>query len=241
MHATEYRNPLRKWVRSAWIAAVLPGAAVVLGEAAQLSGLVPIGGGLFLLSLVLLPLFYLLEARYRRNVGELLGGGYWFRWVYSPEEVQRSVALEWARTRRKLLRFGALFFAAGLAGGLLPAWLGGHPLSGLSVGLVGAVGWGIVLPGGALAVARLLMRRRLSGPAEAFVGPRGVYIYGRYLSWGSLVRGARMSIMDGLPVVRIEMHGKSSLDGRPEIRVPVPLGREEEGAEVAKRIRAMTS
>ncbi len=88
--------------------------------------------------------------------------------------------------------------------------------------------------------ARSKHQRRLKGPGEVYIGPRGVYQDASYTSWGG---GFRMELSgvkleEGDPaVLRFDVKGHRGSAG--EVRVAVPRGLEKEAAELVQRFTSL--
>lgn len=232
-------DPLRSTTRTLWATiAVMLGIAVALSALAEESE----GPSVFFTVLagvcfLLLPLFYYLRRRYRREAEALIGGQYWARWRYQRAEWERFLHAEWATSRAKAARWALYFGLAGLAGGLLPGLADGNLAAGLPIGIAMALFFGGLLPGLLLWSAYATLQRGLAAEPEAWVGESGAYLGGRFIPWGSAgPRGVKLS--PGEPaVLRFELHGRSDGENRPTIRIPVPSGQEQEAAALRDRFR----
>ncbi|MFZ5824385.1 MAG: hypothetical protein ACOY94_08665 [Bacillota bacterium] len=238
MSETKRPDPLRGaiWALLAFTLLALLGPAALAALGLESEGLSIIGTVLGGISLLLLPVFYLIGRKSRREAAELLNGDHWAHWRYERAEWERFLRSEWERGLAKMRRWALYLGLAGLAGGLLPGLSDGDLASGLAVGLSMALLFGGLLPGLFLLSSRRGLRRGLEAEPEVYVGANGAFFAGRFVSWSFGLRSVKLS--PGSPaVLQFELQGKSGPDGPPTVRIPVPAGCEQEAGMVRDRFR----
>jgi len=229
-------NPLRGFIRGLWAFAFLCLAVPAGLAAAGVESEAPFIVGIILgcISLMMLPLFYYLGRRYRREAAALLGGQHLVYWTYQRQEWEQFLHSEWAVAKRRMVKASLYLSGAGAVGGILPTWGTEDWVTGLIIAAVAVVLLGGLIPGLVLLSQYNIMQQGLRGQAEAWVGLTGAYLCSRYIPWGAPPRSVKLT--PGFPaVLRFELHGKSSLDGPPTVRIPVPNGCEEQAAVLAGR------
>ena len=160
------------------------------------------------------------------------------RWEYTAEQWEAFLQGEWQRSKRRLTKMMLYFGGAGLGSGLLIAWMARDLALGMSIGTGSALLFGGLIPGLVLVGVWLSLRSGLAGPREVLIGPDGVQIGRRKLSFG--FGGPRSVVLQpGNPrYLCMELHGKSSFDGPPMLYVAVPPGCEAQAEQVRDRLRA---
>jgi hypothetical protein len=216
-------GPLLAWALSFW-----NGTA---GLVALMVGLA--GGFVFTLSG---GLHYIVVRQADRDLAAFRRGEYLAHWTYTGDEWPRLIRAEAAAAKR-FWWFGPLFI--GIFGAVLAfAWPNDIPGRLLAMVVVGAA---LGAAGCGLAWLdtrrwRRFLRVVQETPPDVYVGPRGLYVNGRYYVFSGrlLVRcilsGERPAAMEFKlnPVARAY---------RFQVRVPVPGGREEEAEALARHFQ----
>jgi hypothetical protein len=240
-------NPI---YQSAWIGWGLALAFLALGGGVAGVGfvlnhwiliLVGLLGGVFV-ALVLAVTTLLWVVSYAGTVANELTamqrGACLAHWTYRPEEWQRFVEMEWARTRADVR---LTFFLASAVLSLLLSVALCFPLGvgvlAILLGVGGGVAFAALICGLRLLVGWLRRRHNARTVGEAYLGPQSVYLNGAYRRWGSLMMMMQLTSVawvDGDPDL-LELSfsvGAGRSRGQQTFLVPIPEGRRLEARHV---------
>lgn len=199
----------------------------------------------------------------KKEVRDLLAGSHLVHWHYSLDEWRRFAGTVWARARRKALitplialcfflvlgLFVTLVLSSLLLLGVLDAPLLHEVSMGrallilaaenlVSMGMAGAI-LGVVFGVTEYLKARGLYLKALKSPGEAYIGPLGFYMQGRYVRfpwWSRLSPGGMESGDPTILRLNIEVPLPRRYRIFRHLRVPIPSGKEEEARELLGRL-----
>lgn len=246
----ELENPYAKWIRGTGLVTAFCAALILLLLAAKAAGMKQehpafivsyiTAATLIVFCLILLPVFYFTGRTQLKDIRELVESNHWAHWQYSPDEWHSFTEKEWARRQRKAKLMPLQALAACLLGGLLLAWKKADVTAteGLLIGGVIGVPIGLLVGVIAYLMGKATYQKRLEGPGDVYIGPKGVYQHGSYSTWGGYgLTLDNVKFEAGDPsVVHFEIKGLRG--ATEEVRVAVPCGHEKEAEELVERFSA---
>ena len=236
-------NPLRPFMLGyTWfnVAAVLVALGLIAFELSWvyvwLALMWPLG------ALIVLPIIWIVNRPYARDLNELRSGVFVARWEPSPEEWTRFEDAEWARARRdaKLAPTFGLILAVFL-GAFTFAFTEDVTFAGLAAGIGYAIGLAVAAT--SYLFGKLRYQRRDTRTGEVRVSDRGVLQPNGYLPFrGVNVIPIEILVEDGEPSVlrfRVGSVTEHLTTREQEFRVPIPYGREAEATDLAARLMGL--
>ena len=180
--------------------------------------------------LIALPVCLSVGRIEQRQLQLLLDGNFLAHWTYRKEDCLRFAELEWQRTKIKVLRLMLKVTGSMMLAGVGFAWLEGSLLflDGLLFGSCIGVLLGILVGMIFCWFGWIARQACLTGPPEVYVGAKGVYLHGRFVSWSLpwlTLRSVKLEPGDP-SALHFEIKGNQS--GVQELRVAVPKEREGE-------------
>jgi hypothetical protein len=174
-----------------------------------------------------------------RDMRQILRGDHFAHWRYSAEEWARFDDAEWGRARREA-RLAPLFgLVLAIVAGGIAGFSSGDPVAGLALGGI-LLAIGFVVATTTWIGGRLRHRRHSGSPVDVYVSALGVIQPHGYTPIKAMnVRLANAEVVSG-EVTTLRLTTESTTEDLTTrssvVRVPVPGGREEEAARVARRL-----
>ena len=234
----------RIWLQVAWTVAILSLLSILGVMIVAIEGLdwrayllfVLIPGMLLILSIIVIPMLYYYRKKYAKGIKELTEGKHLAHWKYNPEEWNRFVEGEWARTKKK-----ALWMPFGIVAGVvvLGYLFKGWGIDDFKVILPWIFGLAVFAAMLVYLVGRRTYQKGLEKVGEVYIGERAVQFNETYSTWDFLGgKLGKVEFLQGDPsilqfeILQISRYGNKSS----EVRVPVPHNHEEEAKQLAAKL-----
>ncbi len=198
--------------------------------------LIAVSVTVFVASILLLPFFYKRRKRYLDGVRQHMEGNHWVHWQYAISEWRKYEEVEWKRSRTAafMLPFGVVAVA------LLLASLSGWSWNRIQLFIPMFVAFALFVGVLMYAFGRLALFRNSQTPGEVYIGKDGIYFNSKDTVWNiTRANVGEVKIPKEIPItLQVRVISGAIGFGTSEVRIPIPVGREQEAREIVGKFSA---